>query len=421
MYVGVCKLALALAPMPHPSYWLSQRMRLGDRKSFSARVMAFSTGSIALGVAIMLLAFAILQGFRANIESKVYSFDAHLVVSPYTRGGVNENTPLSLDSPIAQQAQQVEGVAHVQSFIAKPALMRSEKEVHGVVLKGAGPDFSLASFAPNLVEGRFVRPGADSTASLEVVLSQRMARLLEVKPGDEVSLYFMQDPPRQRNVTVVGLYETGLEDFDEVIVWTDRLLLQQMNRWSDQEVSGLEILVKNPQEIPQVQEALIPLLQFDQSLAAIQEVHPTLFEWLALIGRNVEILMVLLTLVACFNMISTLLMLMLERTQTIGLLKALGASNRQIRQVFVLHAMRFVGRGLLWGNALGLGLCALQYYTHLFPLDPESYYISYVPIQWNGWAFLGVNVLTALLTFASLWLPTLFITRVSPVKAIRWE
>ncbi|MGB3618674.1 MAG: FtsX-like permease family protein [Catalinimonas sp.] len=402
------------------AYYLARRLRHSDPGAFTHTVRKIAVGSVAVGLGVLIVSFAILGGFRRTIQNKVFSLSGHLQVTKFTLNQEYEESPVSLNSDIYRTATELPNVVHVQSYSLKPALIKTDDEVQGVVLKGVGGDFNAAAFRPNLRRGRLPALGADTIAQ-EVVVSEKIARLLGLKLDDRLWFYFLQNPPRYRRLRVVGVYETGLEEFDETHVLTDLRTLQALNGWEDTSVGGLELFVADFDRLEATADRVFDAMDYDLSLTRITDRYPQLFDWLALLENNVDIFLVLILVVACFNMVSTLLIMIMERTQMIGIFKALGASNRQIRSVFVVNGMRLISVGLLWGNLLGLGLCALQGWFKLIPLDPENYFMSAVPIHLDPLTVLLLNVALFVLTTAALILPTAIISRIEPIRAIRFD
>ncbi len=381
--------------------------------------MRIAVGSIAVGLAVLIVAFAILGGFRQTIQNKIFSLSGQLQVTRFSLGNQFEELPVSVHSPFYHSARTIVGVRHIQVFSHKPALIKTDDEVQGVVLKGVGRDFNVEAFKPNLIAGQFLSFG--DTSAEEVLVSQRIANQLQLAVGNEMLLFFLQDPPRFRRLTVRGIYQTGLEEFDQTFLLGDIRLLRQLNDWPDSLAGGYELFVDDFAKLPEVAARVYEAMDYDLGIEKITDRYPQLFDWLFLLGRNVSIFLVLILIVACFNIVSTLLIMIMERTQMIGLLKALGAHNQQIRTIFMFNGMRLIVRGLLWGNALGIGLCAVQHYFRLVPLDPENYYMSFVPIAWDWPVILQLNALLFVLTTAVLLVPTLIIASIQPIRAIRFD
>ncbi|MES2387265.1 MAG: FtsX-like permease family protein [Bacteroidota bacterium] len=398
--------------------FVSKRLRMRNEGGFSPTVIRISVWSVALGTAVLIIAFAVLHGFRDNIREKLFSFGAHLQVTRFSAAGEQDDNPVSTMSVIYRDTKRFSEVDHVQAVCYKPALLKTGQEVQGVVLKGVGRDFAISRFRQNIVSGRFIKFGTE--ASTDVLISRLQADKLNLGTGSEFPVFFLQNPPRARKLKVCGIYETGLEDFDENMLICDIRQIREVNNWPDTLANGIEVFLKDFNRLDEGYEQVYKNLEYDLGTQKITETHFRIFEWLNMIGRNVELLLVLITLVSCFNMVSTLLIMMLERTRMIGVLKALGAGNRQIKWVFIISGISICLRGLAIGNAIGLGFCALQYYFRLIPLDSENYYMSYVPIAWPWEAFIFLNVLTVLLCGLALLLPAIAISGMKPVKAIKF-
>jgi lipoprotein-releasing system permease protein len=254
-----------------------------------------------------------------------------------------------------------------------------------------------------------------------MVVSRKLANQLNLKLNDDVFLYFVQTPPRVRKLTIAGIYETGMEEFDESIALCDIALLQRLNGWGSKEVGGFEIFLKDFAQIEETAGKVFNLMDFYMKVVPVTEQYLQIFDWLSLLNNNVAIFLVLILFVACFNMVAIVLILIMERTQMIGLLKALGSQDGQVRRIFLISGIRLVGEGLLWGNIVGIGFCALQYFFHLIPLDAEAYYMDTVPIEWNFPLILILNAAVFVLVTLILLIPTAIISRIQPVKALRFS
>lgn len=396
--------------------------------SLSGSIVRIAQASIAIGVVAMLLSVSILKGYQDVIEQKVLSFDAHIHVQSYAASDQTEPRPIPKSASMVRELAGVRGVKHIQPYGLKPALLKADGAVQGILIKGYDSVWDTATFGINMVQGRMPRrmtaqqrallPDSEST---DLLISTKIARVLNLKVGDAVVLYFLQNPPRFRKMTVCGLYETSLEEFDTEIVIADLALLANLSNWADTLCSGYEILTHDARKAPDVALALQAKLDYRMQAKPITEIHPQVFDWLQLIARNVEIIITLVVLVACFNMCSTLLILILERTRMIGLLKALGASQQQLSGIFFFTGFRIVSTGILWGNVAALLLGWLQYQFHLIPLEAANYYVAYVPIAWNATGFLLVNLIIVAASSLALWLPGLALMRVNVVRALRFS
>jgi lipoprotein-releasing system permease protein len=384
-----------------------------------------ATASICIGLAVMLVSVMILGGFTSTIENKIYSFSGHLQVVKFTLNNAIEESPFVPKSELLTAPHKFEEIRHIQEYGHKATLLKSEQEIQGVLLKGVGPSFDTASFQQNIVEGRFlIFP--DSGYSREILISKKVGRVMRVRVGDQVLLNFMDfttKPPslRTRQLTVTGLYETGLEDFDDHVIIGDIALIRRLNNWNDSLVGGYEIFVKDVDQIAKVERLLYDNLEYDLYPQKVSDKYIQFFDWMKLISKNEVIFLVIITFVACFNMASVLLIMIMERTQMIGLLKAMGASNKLVRKIFVYRGMLLMGKGMLLGNLLGIGLAFLQDKLKIVPLDPQNYYMEYVPIQWDWTMVIILNLLTFLIISLVLFFPTRIITSISPIQSIRFD
>jgi lipoprotein-releasing system permease protein len=402
------------------SRYISKKITASASESFTSSVTKIAIISIAIGLAIMIVSFAILEGFRNEIQDKIFSFGSHLQISKYDTNNSFEGLPISTNTGIDTRKNTIPEIAHIQPFARKTAIIKTDTDVLGVVLKGIDRQYDLDAMKSNLVAGRLLH-FADSGASDEIMVSKKIADQLRLKVGQEALFFFVQNPPRVRKLKVVGIYNTGLDEFDNVYVIGDMAHIRQLNGWSDTLVGGYEITLKDFRQINPVAEKVFEHMHYDLQLQKITDEYAQLFDWLKLLKRNVIIFLVLIVFVATFNMVSTVFIMIMERTNMIGVLKALGATNFQIRKVFFYSGAKLTFKGLLWGNVIGIGFCALQGYFKFIPLDPENYYMDTVPIHWNWMIILILNVVTFLLTLLSILLPTALISRIKPVKAIKFD
>ncbi len=367
----------------------------------------------------MIVSFAILEGFRNEIRDKIFSFGAHLQVSRYDTNNSYEGAPISSNIGVSE-ADSIPGVSQIQAFARKTAIVKSEEEVLGVVLKGVGKDYDLGAMKRNLDDGKLLSY-SDSASSKEVMLSRRVAEKLRLKVGDEAIFYFIQTPPRARKLKVAGIFNTGLEEFDEVFVIGDLQLIRELNNWPDSIAGGMEIMINDFEKIDQIADNVFEKMHYDLQLEKITDRHAQLFDWLQLLRKNVIIFLVLIIFVATFNMVSTVFIMIIERINMIGVLKAVGATDAQIRKVFYFRGLHLTLRGMLWGNIIGIGFCAIQYYFEIIPLDPENYYMETVPISWNFGVIVVLNVITLAMTMLAILIPAAMVARIKPVKAIKFD
>jgi lipoprotein-releasing system permease protein len=376
--------------------------------------------SIGIGLAVMIISFLILQGFQEKIQGKIISFGGHLQVTKFSMSQSFEEDPISRNADFFKNYKDYGFVEHIQEYAHKAGLIKANDEVLGIVLKGVAPDYDLSRFQKNIVEGRFLHFN-DSTDCKEILISKNISSLLNLKLHDDALVYFIQNPIRVRKLNICGIYETGLEDFDEKVIIGDLKLIQKINNWPDSLIGGFEVYVDDFKKINKYDKILSDLVSYDLYVEKISDKYMEIFDWLSLLNRNVVIFLTLTLAVASFNMISILLILIMERTQMIGTLKALGAMNKQIRKIFVYNGMFMILKGLILGNLIGIGFGLLQDKFQILTLNPDNYYMKFVPIYWNTEVIVGLNILIFLVVTLVLLLPTAIITSISPIKSMRFD
>ncbi|OUJ74175.1 ABC transporter permease [Hymenobacter crusticola] len=399
--------------------YISHKIDGADSGSFTSSVTKIAIISVALGVAVMIVSFAILEGFRNEIQSKIFSFGSHLQISKYDTNNSLEVEPIG-EPRLVSELRRFPQVKAIQPFARKTAIIKTRDEVLGVVLKGIDEKTSPSTMRQNLVAGKFLT-FPDTAASTDVLLSRKIADKLRLKIGDEALFYFIQNPPRVRKFQVKGIYQTGLDEFDDVFVLGDIRQIRQLNAWPDSLVGGVEVVLRNFKQLDPVAESMYENLPYDLKLDKITEQYAQLFDWLQLLNRNVVIFLLLIIFVATFNMVATIFIMILERTNMIGVLKAIGATDNQIRSMFFFRGLSLTLRGMLYGNLVGLGFCAMQYFFHLIPLDPENYYMDRVPIHWDPFIIVVLNVATFCTSLLAVLIPTYLISRIRPVTAIKFD
>jgi lipoprotein-releasing system permease protein len=333
--------------------------------------------------------------------------------------------PAGLES--VETIGELEGVKNVQAFAIKAGIIKTGDEIHGAVLKGVDGNYDWDFISQHLTQGEVLNI-SDSVRSNQVVLSEKIARLLKLGIGDRFTMYFIQDPPRARTFTIQGLFNTSLEEFDQLYIYADIKQLQRLNNWHEEQVSGYEVLLDNMGSLPETSEQVQMKVAFDfledgsrLKVETIEQKYTQIFDWLKLLDMNVIVLVILMLIVAGFNMISGLLILILERTNMIGILKAFGTKDSSVRKIFLYQSAYLTLLGLLWGNLFGLLICLAQKYLNLISLDPSSYYLDTVPINLNIFHVLLLNLGTLIITFLFLLLPSTLIARISPEKSIRFN
>ncbi|MEK6780055.1 MAG: FtsX-like permease family protein [Bacteroidota bacterium] len=407
------------------SYFISKRISQGNsevnREGFSSTIHKIAVASIAVGLSAAIVSFLIMKGFQETVQNKIYGFSSHLIVMKFTMNNSMEEQPFSYNVDIYNHPEQLGVIDHIQEFSHKAGLIKTEDEVLGVMFKGIGKSFDLNRFRENMIKGEFIH-FPDSGYAREVVLSEIIANKLKAKVGDEIIIHFFQNPPRFRKLKVTGIYETNLSDyFDDKIVLGDIRMVQRLNNSADSIAGGLEIFVKDANKVDEALTIIGDSMDYDLYLEKVSDKYSEVFDWLNLLGRQVNILLGIILTVVCVNMISVILILVMERTQMIGLLKAMGAQDRLIQSVFVYNGINLIAKGLVYGNIIGLGLCYLQDTFKFITLNPHNYYMNYVPIGWNWEIVILLNVAVFVVVTFVLLLPTAIVTRINPIKAIRFD
>jgi len=400
--------------------FIANRLSGKDKENLSGPVIRIAVITIALSLSVMILAVAVLVGFQTEIRNKVIGFSAHIQIDNFDANASYEASPVSMEQPFYPELEEVEGIKHIQVFTLKAGIIKTEDQLQGVVLKGIGPDHDWGFLKEHLTSGSIFQMN-DTMASEELLISGIISKKLKLKVGDEVRMYFLsgsESQPRGRKFTVSGIYETGLEEFDDVYVIGDLRHIQRLNNWSTDMVSGFEVFIDDFKSLDKMGEMVYQMIGYDLNAETVTETYPQIFDWLRLMDINVVIIIVLMILVAGITIVSTLLIMILERTNMIGVLKALGIKDNDLRKLFVHLTARIIARGLLWGNITGIGIALIQHWTKILPLNEESYYISFVPVSLNISHILLINAGTFLVCLLMVLIPGYIIGRITPVKAI---
>lgn len=397
-------------------------------KGISKPAVRIAVAGIAIGLAVMIVSVAVVLGFKSEVRNKVVGIGADVLITNFDAQKSYETVPILASDSILQQIAAVDGVAHLQSYSTKPGMITTTDNFLGMVLKGVGQTYDVGFLQKHLLEGE-IPLFTDSVASNQTVVSKTIANKLHLQLGDRLHTYYIDgEEVRARRLTVAGIYETNFSVFDDLFLLTDIYTVNRLNGWKAGQVSGIEIAVSDFNQVESVATELHNKLgiQLDEYggtyyVQTIEEANPQIFAWLDLLDMNVWVILALMTGVAGFTMISGLLILILERTNMIGVLKALGADNLAIRKIFLTFAMLLVGKGMVWGNVIGLSFCAIQHFLTPFKLDPSIYYVESVPILLNVWVYLLLNVASLLVSILMLVAPSYLITHIHPAKSIRFE
>jgi len=380
-----------------------------------------------MGLAVMILAVSILTGFKQQIRDKIVGFGSNIQILNFDSNLSLETIPISDTLSFVPEIKQIPGIKHIQVFATKAGIIKTGDAIQGVVLKGVGSDFDWKFFKSNIVKGSAFTV-TDTGRTNEVIISKKISDMLRLKTGDSFAMYFVQDPPRSRKFTISGVYETSLEEFDKMYVFCDIGHIKRLNGWEDDQVSGFEIFIDDFDKLDEMTKSVRDVVGYRLveneprfRVKNIKDRYPQIFDWLNFQDMNVIIIITLMLLVAGFNMISGLLILILEKTNMIGIFKALGSENVTIRRVFLYQAAYLIAKGLFWGNIIGIGMAFIQLKTGLITLDPSSYYIKTVPVNLELSHILLLNAGTMAAIILMLIVPSQLISRIAPVKAIKYD
>jgi len=375
----------------------------------------------------MILAVAILTGFKQQIREKVVGFGSNIQVTNFDSNISFETTPISDTQIFVPKLKHIPGIQHVQVFATKAGIIKTDQDIQGVRLKGIGSDFDWSYFSSNMVDGK-VFTVTDTGRTDKVIISKKISDMLRLRTGDSFIMHFIQDPPRYRKFTISGIYETSLEEFDKIFVFWDIAHIKKLNGWSNDQVSGFEIFIDDFDKLDEMTMVVRDTIGYKITekeakfkVTNIRTMYPQIFDWLNFQDVNVIIIIFLMLIVAGFNMISGLLILILEKTNMIGVLKALGSEDSIIRKIFLYQAAYLIGKGLLWGNLIGIGLAYIQLKTGILTLDASSYYIKTVPVNLQLSHILLLNAGTMAAIIIMLLVPSNLISRITPVKAIKYD
>lgn len=401
-----------------------------NKQFLSQRIIRIALFGIALGLAVMIVSVAVITGFKNEVRKKVIGFGSHIHVVNFDSRNSFELASISKNQPFLEDINEINGIENIQVFTTKPGMIKTEEYIQGIVFKGVTNDYNWDFFKDNLLEGRL--PLLNDTSRVnEIILSEQVAKLLRLKLDDSAVLYFINEneiTPRLLQLKICGIYRTGLEEFDKLFVFGDIKQIQRLNDWKADEVSGFEIEVSDFNQIEeieqQVRNKVINYSEENSSILRTENItrlYPQIFDWLTILDMNVWVILVLMILVAGFNMISGLLVLILERSSMIGVLKALGSRNWSIRKVFLYLSVFLTGRGMLWGNIIGLAIILIQKWFEIIKLDPTTYYVDVVPVNFSLFHLVLLNIGSILVTTFMLLIPSFLVSKISPEKTIRFD
>ena len=406
-------------------YFIAKRLTTAKhhKSSISAPIIKIAIVAIAIGMIMMIVSIATGVGLQQKIRQKVSAFNGHIIISNYDDNQSEVSVaPISLKQDFYPEFKNVEGISHVQAVASKAGLIRTEKAFEGIVFKGVGKDYQWGNLQEYIIAGRI--PNLKANLNPEVIISQYLANRLQLKVGDKFNTYFMKEEgklPNLRNFQIVGIYNSGFQEFDATYIIGDIRHVQRINKWSKDEVGSFEVFIDDFTQIKEKGEEVYAEIPPTYNSVTIEEKYFNIFEWLKLFDFNILVILIIMIVVATINMVVALLVLILERTQMIGILKAIGANNWTIRKIFLYNASYLIFRGLLWGNLIGIGLLLVQKYFGVIKLNPENYYVTEAPVAINLFSILALNAGTVLVCLLVLIIPSYIITKISPVKAIRFD
>ncbi|AZQ61931.1 ABC transporter permease [Flammeovirga pectinis] len=403
--------------------FISKRLSQHRNNSFTKLISKIAIGSVALGVGALILAFSIFYGFKEGIEEKLFLHVGHLNVEKFTMNRSKEEPPVNINNSVLyQKRDSLPDMKNVYTYAHKWGLLKSNEEVSGILIKGLSKDYKVERWASQMVDGKFPSLEVAKNGAKELVISKTMATKMHLKVGDEIIIYFIQQPPKARKMKVSGIYNTGLEDFDELVAYGDINLVRRLNNWGDSLVGGIEIMANDfdniDNTVEKIDEDYVDVHLFMRS---VKDKYAHFFDWFQMLYNNVWIFLIVIVSVAIFNVVSIMLILIMERTAMIGTFKAMGASNNLLQKIFIYDGVRMAFKGITIGNLVGLGFGFLQNQFKIIPLEASTYYLDYVPFSFHWDAIIVINITVIVLTSLSLLIPTSIVLGISPIKSIKFN
>jgi len=402
-------------------YFIASRISLKAERTFSKLIVRIAIIGVMLSLSVMILSLAIIRGFKTEIQDKVRGFVGDIQIYRYDLNGSFEKSPFIPSDTTLRNLKSNNNINSFYPFATKPAIIVANGEVEGVNYKGIDKTYDWTYLQKHLVGGKVIDFADSTKAAQQLLISEYIAKRLKLKVGDSFVMHFVQNPPRKRKLTIVGIYNIGIENLDKTFVIGDLSLIRRLNNWQAQETGGIEVKIKDFKQLRSVADEVYAGLELKLRSRSVEESTPEIFTWLSLLDVNTQVIIALMLIVGVINMITALLIMILERTNMIGMLKAMGMRNWSMMKIFLYNATYLVGIGLVLGNILGLGICYFQQYTHIFKLQQTNYYLDYVPIELHFSDVLLLNLATLLICTVVLILPSMLVSRISPLKAIRFK
>jgi len=402
-------------------YFIAGRIAIKSERTFSKLIVRIAIAGVMLSLAVMILSIAIIKGFKTEIQDKVRGYLGDVQITRFDLNNSFEHSPFSLDTETINQLKKNQHIDFFYPFATKPAIISANNEIEGINFKGIDKTYRWDYIEKHIISGTIINFADSAAAMQELLISNYTAKRLKLKTGDDFIMYFVQNQLRPRKFKIVGIYDIGVEDIDKGFVLGNLNIIKRLNNWKPNEIGGIEIRIKNFNQLKPVADEIYDQLPRNLRSFSIRENFPNIFTWLGLLDVNTKVILILMLIVGVINMVTALLIMILERTNMIGMLKAFGASNWSIMKVFLFNAAYLIGIGLLLGNILGLGLGFFQQATHIFKLNQSSYFLAYAPIEFHFIDVLLLNVITAVVCLLVLIIPSLLISKVSPLRAIRFK
>lgn len=403
------------------AYFIAQRISLKSQRRYAQLIVRIAIIGVMLSLAVMILSVSIIKGFKSEIQNKVRGFVGDVQIYRFDLNGSFEKSPFIPGDTTLTNLRNNKAVRSFYPFATKPAIMVANGEVEGVNFKGIDKTYDWTFINKHLKSGRAIDFTDSVKSGQEVMISAYTAKRMQLQVGDSFIIHFIQNPPRKRKLKVVGIYDIGIENLDKSFVLGDLNLIKRINNWSAGETGGIEVRINDFSQLKSVADEVYNGLELQLRSRSVEEAVPEIFVWLSLLDVNTRVILVLMLVVGLINMISALLILILEKANMIGMLKTFGMRNKVIIKIFLYNAAYLLGLGMLLGNLLGLGLAFFQQYTHFFKLDQHNYYIDFVPIELHIIDVVWLNLLILLVGLLVLLLPATLVSRISPLKAIRFK
>ncbi len=407
------------------SLFIAQRLVFSKQQSFSRFIIRLSVGATTVGIAAMIITLCFVNGFQQTVADKVYSFWGHIRVQHFEpdKSMMAEEVPIKRDKRVEKLIESQKEVSKIQAFATKSAVLEFNKNIEGVLLKGIEANYDSGRIKPFITRGRWIH-FSDSSYSKEILVSEQIANLLNIQLNDTITVYFVgtdETNTSYRKLRVAGLYKTGIEEYDKVFLLADLKLIARINNWTEDQIGGYEIFIDPIFNKDSVNQQLMDNLPTEWMSRTVASIYPNIFDWLEIQNMNRNVIFIIMAVVAIINMISCLLILILERTRMIGVFKALGAKDQSIIQIFLYYAAVIALRGIMGGFIIGMGLVLVQQYTGFIRLDESSYYVKTAPVAIIWWQIITVCISTFIVSFLVMLIPALLVKKVNPIKAIQFR